>query len=78
MQSEVFVTLTPGQELRLDPQAGAPMEHEQARRCGRGRVGTGSFVGSAHGLHRVGNGARQVCLRAASGERGGHVPAARA
>ncbi|AVO49868.1 hypothetical protein C6568_11840 [Melaminivora suipulveris] len=32
MQSEVFVTLTPGQELRLDPQAGAPMEHEQARR----------------------------------------------
>ena len=26
MQSEVFVTLTPGQELRLDPQAGAPMD----------------------------------------------------
>lgn len=32
MHSEVFVTLTPGNELRLDAQGTAPMEHEQARR----------------------------------------------
>ncbi|AVP56953.1 hypothetical protein [Pulveribacter suum] len=32
MQSEVFVTLTPGDELRLDLQGSQPMEHEQARR----------------------------------------------
>ncbi len=32
MQSEVFVTLQPGQELRLEPQGSGPMEHEQARR----------------------------------------------
>ncbi|SDM24996.1 hypothetical protein SAMN05428957_103401 [Oryzisolibacter propanilivorax] len=32
MHSEVFVTLTPGAELRLDLQGAAPLEHEQARR----------------------------------------------
>ncbi len=32
MHSEVFVSLNPGEELRLDLQGSAPMEHEQARR----------------------------------------------
>ena len=32
MHSEVLVTLTPGDELRLDLQGSAPMDHEQARR----------------------------------------------